>query len=132
MSAPARPPSRGSGFTTVLIVCVVVAFVVSVIAATAVAVLVEDAGRATVMIGLILAPLTSVLSALIVFAKVSDLDAKVGEVRTDTADLTNGLMDAKVRAAVADVLAPEYVDENARDQLIIDRARREHRPGGRI
>lgn len=46
------------------------------------------------------------------------MDAKV-------TDLGNGKMDAKIRAAVADVMHPDTLNPAAADQLVADRARRD-------
>jgi hypothetical protein len=103
---------------------VVIVFVVTILSVTAIAISIEDGARASTMIGLILAPLTTVLGILAVFGKVSNLETRMGDVQSDTRDLTNGLLDAKVRAAVADVIGPELVHEEAREQVALDRERR--------
>jgi hypothetical protein len=78
-----------------------------------------------------LAPLlalpASAIPALITLGKVNSVDAKVEQVDRRTEELSNGLMDAKIRAGVADVIRPEHVDPEAVEQLEADRARRDER-----
>ena len=69
-----------------------------------------------------LAPLIGLVgptvATLAVLGKVNNIDQR-------TEDLTNGLMDAKLRAGVADVLPDHLIDPGAKDQLEADRARRD-------
>lgn len=49
---------------------------------------------------------------------------KTGDIAKRTEDLTNGLMDAKIRAGVADVVVPHLVADDAKPMIEADRARR--------
>lgn len=65
------------------------------------------------------------VATLAVLGKVNNVDDKIDRVDQRTEDLTNGLMDAKLRAGVADVLGEHLIDPAARGQLEADRARRD-------
>ena len=65
MSTPTPTPTPRISST--LIWCVVIVFVVTILSVTAIAISIEDGARASTMIGLILAPLTTVLGILAVF-----------------------------------------------------------------
>lgn len=112
---------------TVLIVCASVLVAVTILCVTLIAVAVEDGARSTTLIGLVAAPLTTGLGVLVVLGKVQNVERQVSEVKDHTYDLTNGLLDAKVRAAIGDILAPHLLDDDAREQLEADRAVRDSR-----
>lgn len=103
----------------------VVIFVATLATIVALALAVEDGARVESLVGLILPAAGTLLVALIALDKVVKVDEKLDEVGRQTTDLTNGLLDAKVRAAVADVLAPHMVDPAAEQQLVSDRLRRD-------
>lgn len=119
---PHVPNSRGDN--TVLIVAGTVVGVVVVVAITAVAIAIEDGARAASMIALIVGPLATLLAFLGLFVKVQSLGGDVAKSLEQTTELTNGLGDAKFRAAVADVLHNDLIDPAVHDQLARDRARR--------
>lgn len=50
---------------------------------------------------------------------------RVDQMRGTVDDLANGKMDAKIRAAVADVIQPHLIDPAMDDQLELDRERRD-------
>lgn len=111
MSAP-LPPARLSA--TAIVVCVTVAFVVSVTGSTVIAVLVEDPAT---LIGLVVAPLATFVPSLLILVKLGGQEERLDKVAADTTDLTNGVMDSKIRAAVSDVLHPNLIDPAAAEQL---------------
>jgi hypothetical protein len=70
-----------------------------------------------------LAPTVAALGAL---AQVSRMQGKVDRVDQHVEDLSNGLMDSKIRAGIADVIPDELLDDTyARHQLADDRIRRQ-------
>lgn len=111
--------------TTTLIAGVVVIFVATLGTIVLLAFAIEDGARIESLVGLILPAAGTLLLALLALDRVAKVDEKIDRVGQQTTDLTNGLLDAKVRAAVADVLAPHMVDPAAEQQLVSDRARRD-------
>lgn len=111
--------------TTTLVAGVVVIFVATLGTIVALAFAVEDGARMESLVGLILPAAGTLLLALLALDRVAKVDEKIDRVGRQTTDLTNGLLDAKVRAAVADVLAPHLVDPAAEQQLDSDRIRRD-------
>lgn len=109
--------------TNVLIIAATAAVITLVAAITLVAVLVQDSTRATTMIGLIAAPVTSLIGFLVLMARLDTVKGDVEQVKDHTEAMTNGLGDAKTRAAVADVLRPDLIDPTIREQLVADRRR---------
>ena len=76
----------------------------------------------------VLAPTIAALGAL---AQVSRISGKVENVEHHVEGLSNGLMDAKIRASVADVIPDDHLDnEYVRRQLAADRMRRKLGPAG--
>ena len=115
------PPITAS--TTVLLVCITV--LVSLVVAAAAAVYVfgpaHDGSIAAILIS-ILAP---TIASMVAVIKVGGVASQVSHVAQDTNQLANGLGDAKIRSAVADVLADHMVDPHAKQQLADDRERLE-------
>lgn len=105
-----------------IIAGVVSIVVVALGCATALTIFAPEADLAPV-----LALVGSTVATLATLAKLQGVDAKVDQVDKRTEDLTNGLMDAKIRAGVADVIRPEHVDPEMADQLEADRTRRDQR-----
>lgn len=120
-------PRKGSTMnrTTTLITGVVVIFIATLGTIVALAFAVEDGARMESLVGLILPATGTLLVTLLALDKVAKVDEKIDRVGQQTTDLTNGLLDAKVRAAVADVLAPSMVDPAAEQLLTSDRLRRD-------
>lgn len=69
-------------------------------------------------LGLFLGFLSALLVAVVGLAKIDKIEGHV-------VDLTNGKMDAKIRAGVAEVLANHLIDPAMTAQLIADRERRD-------
>lgn len=122
MSTP-TPPGKPGNNNVIIIVAAVVGVVV-ILAITSVAIAIEDGARAASMIGLIVAPLATLLAFFGLFVNVQSIKADVSRSLEQTTELTNGLGDAKFRAAVADVLPDHMIDPAIRDQIVRDRARR--------
>lgn len=125
---PPRPPGISGN---VLVVSLVVAFVAVMGTVIALVLAVEDDARVTSLLGLVLPALASLgvlLGSLYKLTAVAETAESTRErvevIASQTTDLTNGGLDAKVRAAVADVLADHLIDPGATAQLGVDRARR--------
>lgn len=77
-------------------------------------------GSAALVTG-ILANVGTIVAVLANFQRTGVVETKVEQVATDTHSLVNGLLDAKVRAGVADVVQPHLIDPDAELQLERDR-----------
>lgn len=110
MNTPAPQP-RSS--TNLIVAAVTVGFIVVTVAATAIAIAIEDGARASSMIALVVGPFASLVGVLVLLGKVNGLDTKVGEVHQNTHELTNGLMDQKIQTALANMVKPELLNPRA-------------------
>jgi hypothetical protein len=97
---------------------IVLIFVCTLLAATVIYIAVPDRESTVPLILALIALPTTVAGTLLTLTKVNQTNSQVEQ-------LTNGLMDAKVRAGVADVLPEHLLDPQARDQIAIDRATRD-------
>lgn len=79
----------------------------------------EDQRAVVLQVLGILAPTLAVMVTLISVGRVQE---RVDSVAQDTHDLTNGLLERKVRTGVADVLHPNLVDPTTVQQVEEDRA----------
>lgn len=105
--------SRNNNNVVVIVGAVVFCFVIAAVVAVYVAA--PEGANTGSLITLLIGQVAPTLVALGVLAKVNSTDAKVEQVAEDTYRLTNGLLDAKARAAIADtmpehLLDPDYVD----------------------
>lgn len=109
--------------TAVLLVCVTV--LVSIICGVAVVAFVfaPEGTNPTALAGVMVGALAPTIASMVAVVKVSGVSSQVADVAADTNKLANGLGDAKIRTAVADVLADDLVDPEAREQLAADRAK---------
>lgn len=98
-------PTQGAGRTQRAIVWAVVVLFATAVAAVVI-MAVTDAPAA--YITAVLAAVTPTIAVLVTLREVAG-------VRADTHALTNGLLDSKVRAGVAEVLPDELVDPDYRD-----------------
>lgn len=112
-----------SGKTTRTMVWAIVALVAltlaAVVALMALTPASEDQRAIVLQVLGILAPTLAVMVTLISVGRVQD---SVNSVAQDTHDLTNGLLERKVRTGVADVLHPNLVDPTTVHQVEEDRA----------
>lgn len=129
MTTPSRPSGAPSG--TVLAVVVGVVFCFTVAAVVGLVVAAPEGSAVETTITILLGSLASTVAALVALLKVDNVHDTVGKVAADTESLTNGLMDSKIRAAVAEVLAPGMVDPAARELLDADVERRDNHTRGR-
>lgn len=111
--------SNRNNNVVVIVGGVVFCFVVA--ACVAVFIAAPDGANTGTLVTTLIGSLAPTLAALGVLAKVNNTDAKVDRVAEDTYRLTNGLLDAKVRAGVADVLPDHMIDPKALDQIESDR-----------
>lgn len=105
----------------VIVVAAAVVFLATLGAVVAIALAIEDGARVTSLLGLILPSCSAVILGLLALFKLTEIKADVATVKADTTDLTNGKMDAKIRAGIADVLANHLIDPEAREQIDLDR-----------
>lgn len=111
-----RTTSSNSSGIVVIVACVMFCFVVSAVVVIAIAV--PEGGNPGSLIALLLGAFASTIPALATLAKVGGVEKRVE-------DLSNGLMDSKVRAGVADVVADHLIDPTVHARLVDDRARRD-------
>lgn len=102
---------------TAIIIGVVAMFCTTMLGVVLLAVF-APSDQAASTIGLVLASLSSTVVGVLALAK-------IGSVERTVDDLSNGRMDSKIRAGVADVLPDHLIDRNARPQLEQDRKRRD-------
>lgn len=113
--------------TTAALTVVAIVFVVTVVAVVAAFLFAPEDADAAQVIGPLLGTLAPTIAAVALLVQVKDVkdqqvatDAKVDRVADDTYRLTNGLLDAKLRAGFADV-APHLVHPDAEAQVEEDR-----------
>ena len=112
-----RPPAAGvSG--TVVAVCITVLVCFTLAVCCAIFIAVPDGARSGSMVVIILASLGPAVATLAALVGVRQIASHVTQ-------LTNGLMDSKIRAGVADVLPDDVIDPAAHEQLQLDRQRRD-------
>jgi hypothetical protein len=124
-----------NGTSTSVVVVIAAALMFSVTIAGAVLIALfgpEDSG---VLIAQFFGSLAIGLPAVLGVAKAYEVSRKQEEIGAGVDKLRNGEMDSKLRAAVAEILAPHLIDPEALPQLEEDRAVRdrveaetEHRP----
>lgn len=129
---PNSTPPVARVSTTAALVVVAVVFCVTVLSVL-LAFLFAPADRdLTLVVGPLLGTLAPTIAAVALLVQVRGVQADVQQVRQDTHALTNGLLDSKVRAGVADVVRDEHLDPDAAEQIAEDRAVRDraHDNGG--
>lgn len=114
-TTPARPVVS----STVLVVGMVVVFCFTLAAVVVITVAVPNGANTGSLIAILIGTLAPTLATLVSLAKMGKVSAQVDE-------LGNGLMQAKVRTALADVLQAHLIDPAAAPQLAEDRARDAH------
>jgi hypothetical protein len=122
--------NRPSPSTTAALVVVAVVFCVTMLSVVLSFLFAPEGSDAAVVIGPLLGTLAPTIAAVALLVQVRDVKdaqaataAKVDRVAQDTHDLTNGLLDSKVRAGFADV-APHLVHPEARPLVEDDRLTR--------
>lgn len=104
---------------------VVVLFTGSLAAVVALTVFVDDSGTEAALVGAVFTNLAAIAAVLVNVQRTNAVSAQVETVASHTEALTNGLMDAKVRTAVAEVMRPDLLDPAASDQLAADLVKRD-------
>lgn len=131
-----------SGKTTRTIVWAIVClFSVTMGATVALFLVADNPTMAATMVTSLLGSLGTIAAVLVTLQKTAQVSARVDQVAGTmdtvdgrTHDLVNGLLDAKVRAGVAEVLHPDLVDPAVLAQVDADKATRAEgrAPGGPV
>lgn len=113
--------------STAALVVVAVVFCVTVLSVLLAFLFAPEGRDLTLVIGPLLGTLAPTIAAVALLVQVRGVQADVQQVRQDTHALTNGLLDSKVRAGVAetihpDLLHPEIGDTIAEDLRVRDLA----------
>lgn len=103
----------GSGKTHRTIIWAIVALVALTLASIVLLALFYT-GDSLPLITLVLSAVTPTITVLAAMRQVETVRGEVSQVRADTHALTNGLLDSKVRAGVAEVLPDQLVDPEYR------------------
>lgn len=120
---PNKAPDQTT--TRTIVRAVVVLFTCSLAAVVALTIFVDDSGTESALVGAVFTNLAAIAAVLVNVQRTNAVGAQVDQVATHTEALTNGLLDAKVRTAVAEVMRPDLVDPEARDQLAADLVKRD-------
>lgn len=126
---PYTPPVARVGTTAALVVVAVV-FCVTVLSVLLAFLFAPAERDLTLVIGPLLGTLAPTIAAVALLVQVRGVQADVQQVRQDTHALTNGLLDSKVRAGVADVIRDEHLDPEAVALIDEDRAVRDRGHNG--
>lgn len=127
MTTPTTTPTTGDVYVNpsrnnnVLVIVGGVVFCFVVAACVAVFIAAPEGANTGSLVAILIGSLAPTLASLGVLAKVNGTEAKVDQVAQDTYRLTNGLLDAKVRAGMADVLPDHLIDPDAHEQIKADR-----------
>lgn len=112
------PDSGKTARTTVW--AIVVVFVATLGAVVLLAAMAPE-GQEVDLVVQVLGTLAPVLAVLAAMRQVNVVGQRVDQVAQDTHDLTNGLLERKVRVATSEVLHDNLVDPAAADQVLEDR-----------
>lgn len=125
MSTPTTPSGSGQRVSaTAALVVVAIVFVVTVLSVLLAFLFAPAERDLTLVIGPLLGTLAPTIAAVALLVQVRGVQADVQQVRQDTHALTNGLLDSKIRAGVAETVRDELVDPAAADLLRTDRQTR--------
>lgn len=125
-----RHKMTNSGQTTRNMVWAIVALVGITLAAVVAIVALEGNKDHSPLVLQIIGILAPTLAVLVTLQQVARVQERVETVAQDTHDLTNGLLERKVRTGVADVLHPNLVDPETVAQVEADRDHIERRENG--
>lgn len=103
------PSSNGSAM-----VWPVVVLVLGTLACVVLLAVLAPVNRLDNLVVQVLGVIAPTLAVLVTLRQVGEMRQDVRDVQTDTHALTNGLLDAKVRAATAEVLPDELLDPDYR------------------
>lgn len=125
MSTPTTPSGSGQRVSaTAALIVVAIVFVVTVLSVLLAFLFAPAERDLTLVIGPLLGTLAPTIAAVALLVQVRGVQADVQQVRQDTHALTNGLLDSKIRAGVAETVRDELVDPAAADLLRTDRQTR--------
>lgn len=117
--------------TTAALIVVAVVFCTTMLAVLLSFLFAPPGSDATVVIGPLLGTLAPTIAAVALLVQVNTVkqaqaeqSVKVEKIAKDTHDLTNGLLDSKLRAGIADVAHPSFIRPDAHEQIAEDRAAR--------
>lgn len=79
----------------------------------------------TALVGSVFTNLAAIVAVLVNVQRTNAVGAKVDHVEDHTSALVNGLLDSKVRSAVAEVMHPDLIDPAAQPQLAADKVKRD-------
>lgn len=123
MSTPTPTTARVSATAALVVVAIV--FCVTVLSVLLAFLFAPEGRDLQLVIGPLLGTLAPTIAAVALLVQVRGVQADVAQVREDTHALTNGLLDSKVRAGVADVIRDEHLDPEAEALIAEDRSVRE-------
>lgn len=103
--------------SNVLVLAVATVAGLSIVSLTLILITLEESALPEGWLGLFLGFLGTLIVAVVSLGKIDKIGRQVD-------DLSNGLMDSKIRAGVADVLGDHLLDPGVHEQLKTDRARR--------
>lgn len=123
----------GSGQTTRTIVWAIVVLFVCTMGTVVAMTLATDAEQTTMLVATIIPQLGAIAAVLVNLRATTQAVAAVKRVEDDTHALTNGLLDSKVRAGVAEVVHPElldprYVEDGGQQETDVEARDERHRP----
>jgi len=124
MTTPTPSPNGARVSATAALVVVAVVFVVTVVSVLLAFLFAPEGRDLTLVIGPLLGTLAPTIAAVALLVQVRGVQADVSQVRQDTHALTNGLLDAKVRAGVSEVIHPDLLHPEAAPQIARDKSTR--------
>lgn len=117
MSNPRTQPPSVPVSGTVLIICAAATFCVVIGVSGLVFVAVDESKNPVGLVAMFLAAFSAFMTSIATLVTVGKIKAQVDY-------LANGGSDAKARAALADVLNPSLIRDDAQEQLVADRIHR--------
>lgn len=104
--------------STALIICLTVVAAFMITATALIVITLDSSALPEGWLALFFGAVAGLVTALVTVGQVVRIGNQVD-------DLANGKMDAKIRAAVADVVKDEHLDPDAAEQIAADRLRRD-------
>ena len=125
MTTPTPSPNGARVSATAALVVVAVVFVVTVVSVLLAFLFAPEGRDLTLVIGPLLGTLAPTIAAVALLVQVRGVQADVSQVRQDTHALTNGLLDAKVRAGVSEVVRDDLLDPALAETVAVDKVVRD-------
>lgn len=114
-------PTQQAGPSTALVVALVIIAVTAILGTVCILITLDKSQLPEGWLGLFFAMIGSIVAAVVTLARLDKVSRQVD-------DISNGRMDAKIRAAIADVVKDEHLDPDASSQIRADRIRRDEGP----